>query len=179
MKHLRTAIFTMGSLASLSVAAQSDMSTFQMPTEGTQEITLSGAGSSDKEFDSKLFGLEGSYGQYISPRSLVGVRQTASVSDSSDGDSSWNGATRAFYDYHFTETRTRPFVGANLGYVYGESTEESFLAGLELGVKHYVLASTFMQLQIEYQYLFEDSNDIENRFDDGSFVYSVGMGFNF
>lgn len=179
MKSLFSAMFVASSLiASTGVTAQTDSSMFTLPSTGTQEVTLSGAGSSDKDFDNNIFSLEGSYGWYLSEAAEVGVRQSVGIADSDGQDVNWSGSTRAFYDYHFGH-RTRPYIGANLGYVYGDMVEESFLAGLELGIKHYVLERTFINGQIEYQYFFEDADEIDNRFDNGSFVYSVGLGFNF
>lgn len=175
MKKLSSALFISASLVTAGAFAQG----YTVPTEGTQEVTLAGSGSSDKDFDNNFFNIEGSYGRYLSSQSAVGVRQTVSVADPDGQSSEWNGSTRAFYDYHFGQARTRPFLGANLGYVYGDSVKESFLAGLTAGVKHYVLASTFVVGALEYQYFFEDGDEINNRFDDGSFVYSLGLGFNF
>jgi phage repressor protein C with HTH and peptisase S24 domain len=46
------------------------------PVEGTREVTLAGAGGSDKDFDSNRFSLEGTYGYYRSPEVLLGIRQS-------------------------------------------------------------------------------------------------------
>lgn len=147
--------------------------------EGTQEFSISGAGSSDKEFDSNILALDATYGRYLSPESLIGIRQSVSVADVEGEDTRWNGTTRGFYDYLFTFGDFRPYVGAALGYIYGESVEESFVGGPELGFKYYVLPETFITAQMEYQFLFDDADEADNQFDDGAFVYSVGMGFNF
>jgi hypothetical protein len=169
------------SLISVSVALSSfsALTWADTPTEGTKEFTLSGAGSSDKEFDNNAFALDASFGHYLSSASEIGIRQSVGVSDSEGSDSQWNGSTRFFYDYHFGEGKLRPFLGLNIGYIYGESVEETFIAGPEVGLKYYVLPTTFITAQVEYQFLFESAHDADSRFDDGAFAYGVGIGFNF
>lgn len=175
MKHLQASLLSIP-LVLLSVSALTWADT---PAEGAKEFSLSGAGSSDKEFDNNAFALDATYGHYLSSVSAVGFRQSVSVTDSEGSNSDWNGSTRLFYDYHFGQEKLRPFLGANIGYIYGESVDETFIAGPELGLKYYVLPSTFIVAQIEYQFLFDSANDADSRFDDGAFAYGVGVGFNF
>lgn len=170
---------TQAVLISIPLLLGSGLTWADLPTEGTKEFSLSGTGSSDKEFEDNLFSLDASYGQYISSASAFGVRQSVGVSDSENSDSQWNGATRVFYDYHFGRQNWRPFIGANVGYIYGDTVEETFIAGPEAGIKYYALPSTFIVGLIEYQFLFDDADEADNRFDDGAFAYSVGVGFNF
>ena len=176
MKYLQTKLLVIPfvSLSLFSAPGWADT-----PMQGANEFSISGAGSSDKEFDNNAFVMEASYSYYLSSAAAIGVRQSASVTDSEGNDSDWNGATRAFYDYHFGQQNLRPFLGLHLGYIYGESVEETFIAGPEAGLKYYVLPSTFILGQIEYQFLFEDANDVNDRFDDGAYAYSVGVGYNY
>jgi hypothetical protein len=151
---------------------------------GENEVTLSGTGSSDQNFDWNSFNLQGSFGQYINDMGLAGIRQNLSIGVSGeaigdDEDTVFDGATFVFYNHHFGTGAARPFVGANLGYIYGETTEETFSAGLEAGLKYYVLDKTFVQGLVQYQFLFEEAEDFDNQSDDGAFYYSVGMGYNF
>ncbi|ABC27587.1 hypothetical protein HCH_00688 [Hahella chejuensis KCTC 2396] len=169
MKHLIAAI---GLIAIPPIA-------YSAPDVGTQEFSISGSGSSDKDFDSNIFSMDAAYGQYLSPDAEVGVRQSVSVSDHEGEESVWNGSTRVFYDHHFGRDTLKPYLGANLGYIYGESVDESFIAAPEAGLKYYVADSTFVVGQVEYQFLFEDADEADNRFSDGVFVYGVGMGYNF
>ena len=146
---------------------------------GDREVTIGGQGQSDKDFESNDFSMTASYGQYLNDNGQVGVRQTVTVSDRENESADWDGATVVFYDHHFGRSDWRPFVGANLGYNYGDRTEETFSAGPEAGLKYYVLDKTFIQGMIQYQFLFESSNDVDDNYDDGLVYYSVGMGFNF
>ncbi len=149
------------------------------PVTGDQEVTLGGSGTSDKDFDSTLLSVQGSWGQYLSEQSLWGVRQTISVRDNEGSDTKFDGSTRLFYDYHFGTGNTRPFVGVSVGGVYGEQVEESFMAGPEIGIKHWVQDKTFITAMAEYQFLFESGSDARDRYDDGALFYSVGIGYNF
>jgi hypothetical protein len=82
-------------------------------------------------------------------------------------------------DYHFNLDRWRPFVGANFGGFYGDGVDDTFAAGLEVGVKYYVLPKTFILGSLEYQWLFESAGGADDSFDDGQFIYGLGIGFNF
>ena len=73
--------------------------------------------------------------------------------------------------------RWQPFVGANIGYVYGDGVNDTGEAAPEAGVKYFVNSTTFIYGQIEYQFFFDSSDDVDDAFDDGQFVYSLGIGF--
>jgi len=46
-------------------------------------------------------------------------------------------------------------------------------------VKYFVNKTTFITAGIEYQVLFEDTDQADDNFDDGRFVYLLGIGFTF
>jgi hypothetical protein len=148
------------------------------PQEGEWEMTLGGSGSNNKDFDSGGFGASGSIGYFFTDDWEVALRQGVSYSDVS-GSTTWNAATRAAVDYHFDLNRLRPFVGVNFGGLYGKSVTDSWAAGLEGGLKYYVKPKTFIFAMGEYQWLFKDADRADNNFDEGQFVYSIGLGFNF
>lgn len=152
------------------------------PVTGEREFTLSGTGSSDKDFDNSSIGISGDFGWYLSERTLVGVRQSinyADVEGESFKDDFWNGATRGFVDYHFGGAAWRPFLGASLGAIYGEGVNDSAFAGLEAGMKYYVLPKTFLMGRAEYLWFFDSSSSARHNFDDGAWAYTIGMGYNF
>lgn len=165
--------------SSLLVAALFPAVALAIPVAGDQEVTLSGAGSSDKDFDTTVFALQGSWGQYLSDASLWGVRQTINARDQEGESVKFDGSTRVFYDYHFGHGNTRPFIGVSLGALYGDKVDDTFIAGPEIGIKHWVHENTFITALMEYQFLFKSGSDAEARFDDGAFFYSVGVGYNF
>jgi hypothetical protein len=70
-----------------------------------------------------------------------------------------------------------PYVGANIGYVYGDGVHDTFEAGPEGGVKFFVNSTTFIKLGVEYEFFFDKGDDTSNAFSDGQFIYSLGIGF--
>ena len=168
-------ILTVSTLA----AALFPIAVLAAPTAGTQEITLSGAGSSDKDFDSTNLSVQGSWGQYLNESSLWGIRQLVTVFDEEGESTKFQGATRVFYDYHFGTGPTRPFIGASIGGIYGDNVDDTFMAGPEVGIKHWLNDSTFITGLVEYQFLFDSGSEAEDTFDDGTFLYSLGLGYNF
>jgi hypothetical protein len=164
---------------SMLIAALFPAAALAAPVAGDQEITLNGAGTSDKDFDSTVFSIQGSWGQYLSDSSLWGVRQSINAFDQEGDDVKFDGSTRLFFDYHFGSGSFRPFVGLSLGGVYGERVEETFIAGPEIGIKYWVQDKAFITAMAEYQFLFESGDEARDRYDDGALFYSVGLGYNF
>ncbi len=91
----------------------------------------------------------------------------------------FDGSTRVFYDYHFGTGKARPFIGASIGGVYGDRVDETFMAGPEVGFNYWVQDKTFITAMAEYQFLFKSGSDAQDRYDDGVFLYSIGVGFNY
>ena len=149
------------------------------PKEGDREFSLSGAGTSDKNFDSGGMGLSGDMGWYLNDQTVAGIRQGVSWGSVDNGSDVWRGSTKGFIDYHFGQNQFRPFVGATLGGIYGDGIKETGTAGLELGAKYYVLPSTFIQARAEYSFLFDSKDSADKNYDNGSWDYVVGMGYNF
>lgn len=121
----------------------------------------------------------GKLGQYLSESSLWGVRQTVNARDTEGESVKFDGSTRVFYDYHFGNGKARPFIGASIGGVYGDRVDETFMAGPEIGFKYWVQDKTFITAMAEYQFLFKSGSDAQDRYDDGVFLYSIGIGFNY
>lgn len=150
-----------------------------VPEAGDRSFTLSGTGASDKNFDGNSFGVAAEVGTYYDEHLLWGVRQSINGTAGEDVNDAWNGSTRVFADYHFGTSDLRPYVGANIGGIYGKSVKETGSAGIDLGVKYFVKEKTFIAFGAEYQFLFDDGDDIDNSYDDGAFFYTLGIGFNF
>lgn len=187
MKKYLLPLFAASSLVCVSPAVvlaqdydRSDRDRGASIEEGTGEFSISGAGTSDKNFDRNIFNLNATVGSYMSSNNLVGIRQSASANnDQEEDETAWNGSTRIFYDYHFDAYPWRPLVGLSVGYLYGETIDETWIAGPELGVKYYVHGNTFVSALIEYQFLFDDAGEADDQFDDGVYIYSMGVGLNF
>lgn len=144
---------------------------------GVREFTIVGSGSSDESFDNTSLNTSFSIGQFFTDNLQGAVRQDISFSDV--GSSNWNGSTRLVADYHFGSGRLVPLIGITLGYLYGDNVEEQFIAGPEAGLKFFMNATTFVYGLIEYQFLFDDADDADDNFDDGRWVYGIGLGMTF
>jgi len=146
--------------------------------QGEYELTMGGSGSSDDSFDGTVFNIEAGLGYFMTQNFEAVWRQGISYADI-PGDDNWNASTRLSFDYNFDMRGWYPYLGFNIGYLYGDTVEEQFIAGPEGGVKYFVNSTTFITAGIEYQFLFEDTKDADDNFDDGRFVYLLGIGFKF
>ena len=164
-------LFVVAALAMLIFPAASKAQ-FQ---SGNWELTLAGSGTNGPDFDGVSFGVNGSLGYFLTDQFELSVRQTVNYSDFVG--SSWNGSTRVAADFHFDMDRWQPFVGANIGFVYGEGVKDTWEAAPEAGVKYFVNSTTFIYLSAEYQFFFDQGDDVDSAFSDGSFVYTLGVGF--
>lgn len=149
------------------------------PLPGDWEVTLGGGGSNNKDFDTGAGNVNGSIGYYFTENLELSLRQGISYADADNAESSWAGSSRIALDYHFNLERWRPFLGVNFGGFYGENLNDSWAAGLEAGVKYYVMEKTFIFGMAEYAWAFNDADEADDAFDDGQFIYSLGLGFNF
>lgn len=143
---------------------------------GDKEVTLSGSGSSDNDLDYTTFAADFGFGYFYSEHFEAVLRQNVAVADT-PGDSDWNGSTRIGADFNFDLQNWRPFVGATIGYLYGDSVNESFIAGPEVGVKTFVNDTTFVLASVGYDFIFDDADEADDAFSDGRFIYNLGLGF--
>jgi outer membrane protein W len=151
------------------------------------ELSLGGTASHGPDFDGVNGAIEASLGYYFTDAFEVGIKQSLTYSDTTGTGgkgSNLNAATRLFADYHFRlgdHGEWQPYIGANIGYVYGDSIKDTGEAGPEGGVKYYVNANTFIQLSLEYEFFFNtgSSGNFGDTFSDGQFVYGLGVGFRF
>lgn len=145
---------------------------------GDFELTLGGSGSSDERFNGTVFNVEAGLGYFLTRGFEAVLRQGVSYADIPRGDK-WNASTRLSMIYNFDMGTVYPYLGANIGYLYGDMVKDQFIAGPEGGVKFFVNDTTFIFTGIEYQFLFEKVKDADDNFDDGRFVYLLGIGFRF
>lgn len=148
------------------------------PSAGAQELTLSGTGTNDDGFNNGSWGIAASYGKYLDDNLQWVLRQSVNYADT-PGDNSGSASTRLGIDYNFDLGNWRPFVGINIGYIYGDAVENTGIASPEIGVKYYVKPETFLFVQTEYQYFFDDTDGLTDNFDNGAYAHSLGVGFNF
>ena len=146
-------------------------------SQGDKVVSLNGSGTSDNELDNTAFSIEGAYSYFFSDRIEGAIRQGFTFADVPGSDNDWAASTRVALDYNWDMGSVWPLLGANFGYVYGDAVDDTFVAGPEAGVRYFVNSTTFILGLVEYQFFFEESDDAEDAFDDGRFVFTVGMGF--
>jgi hypothetical protein len=147
-------------------------------TNGGFEITVAGVGNSTKDVEQGQFNLEGSLGVLIGPNFELGIRQSVSYLDTDAGGQQWNGASRGFLDLQLNIGRFAPFIGGNVGYIYGDGVSDTWAGGPEAGAKFYLGQSgdVFLFGRVEYQFFFDKGDKINDVFDDGQFLYTLGVG---
>lgn len=164
----------------IAALAMLSVSSFAMANfkQSDWELTLAGSGANDDSFNSGGASVNAGLGYFLSDDFEVVLRQGLGFT-SGPGNNSWSGSTRVAIDYHFNLDKWRPFVGANIGYIYGDDTSDTWAAAPEAGVKYFVNDTTFITAMVEYQFFFRNIGDAGDAFNDGQFVYSLGIGFRF
>ena len=142
-------------------------------------FSISGSGTSDDDVDNTTLSAETEVGYFLYRWLAVGVRQGVGYADVDDGDDTWNGSTRGFADFHLDWGRFWPFAGVNFGYLYGDDVNDSWIAGPEVGIKIFLQERAYLSLLAEYNFTFDSAEDADEAFDDGRFVYALGIGVAF
>jgi len=146
--------------------------------KGQFEMTVVGSGTSDEDLDGTTLSVEAGLGYFVDDNLELSIRQGSTYADR-PGDNEWNGSTRLAVDYHFNANPLFPFIGGSFGYLYGDNVNEQFVAGPEAGLKLFASDHAFLFGLLEYEFLLDDPSDVDDNFDNGRFVYSVGIGLTF
>ena len=142
---------------------------------GNLELTLGGNGASNRGLTEGSFGVNGSLGYFFTKDLELSLRQSVNYFDGNQAGSSITASTRVALDYHFDLGAWRPFVGANIGYSYGNhGFRDTGEIAPEAGVKYFLNTTTFVYGMVEYQVFFRNGHG--GNFDHGSFVYGLGLG---
>jgi hypothetical protein len=163
--------------AAMAAAAAVGQNESYGPNAGNFEFTLAGSGVSSKHFENSVASVSGGIGYFLTSGIEIAGRQDFLWVKGAHSDNA--SASRVALDLHLDLDILQPFIGANFGYVYGELVENTFEAAPEAGLKIFVKRDTFIYGIGEYRFFFDTSNDIDTGFDEGEWVYSVGVGFTF
>lgn len=144
---------------------------------GDYELTLNGSGSSDNDFDNNDFNMQFSLGYFFSEMLEGLLRQQAGFIARDPGEDDWNGSTSLGAAFNFPLGNWVPFLGATVGYIYGDGVDETWIGSPEGGLKAFVNETTFIQALVQYQWFFDNADEADENFDDGRFVYGLGIGF--
>jgi outer membrane protein W len=152
----------------------------QSNEHGTWELTLAAIGQSNKDFDQHAVGVNVGIGYFLINNLELSLRQTVVYVKDEDGSAA-NASTSFALDYHFPlgdRGQWQPFIGANGGYFYGDTFNDTFEYAPEAGLKYFVNSSTFLYFRVEYNIFAKDftgNSDSEDR----QFTYGVGIGLRF
>ena len=144
---------------------------------GDKEFTLSGSGTSDNDFDNNTFNVDFGLGYFFSDMLEGILRQQAGFIARDNASDDWNASTSIGLALNFPFDNWVPFLGATIGYIYGDNVDETWHAAPEVGLKAFVNPTTFVQALVQYQFFFDNMDEAEDTFDDGRFVYGLGIGF--
>ena len=155
------------------------------------EFTIGGTGSNDDKWDVGSGSGSASVGYYFNEMIELSARQSAAYSDdvpvagATSTESVWLFQTRIALDVHFPIGMFVPYIGANIGYLYGDSAivDDTLAAGPEAGAKIYLQPDAFLQVHVEWEF-FENRQDalestFRENFDEGGIFYFVGIGLRF
>lgn len=176
-KGLAIAALSLGALLALGTTAKAQV-------VNPWELTLGGSASNGPDFDGVNAAATVGIGYYLTDRLEIVGRQSLTYTDLTGGGkgSALNASTAVALDYHFQlgdHGEFQPFIGGNIGYVYGDTVNDSFEAGPEGGIKYYVNSNTFIVATVQYQFFFDKGSDASEAFSDGQFIYGLGIGFRF
>ena len=147
------------------------------PAAQDWELTLGGNGQFQNDFKGSpqsgsggAAGVGLSVGYYLNDNLEVAARQILNYGT----QGVWAGSTRAAVDYNFLMDKLVPFVGAEIGYTYGNhNVDDTWNFGPEAGVKYYLQSKAFIFGMAEYQMPFQGKT-----FKEGSWVFTLGLGVN-
>jgi len=147
--------------------------------QGDWELTLSGQGAHGPDLDGFSAAVQGNLGYFLTDQFEIGIRQSIGYTDIGVAGSNLNGSTVVAVDYNFDLGRFVPYIGGNIGYVYGDAVADTWEAGPEGGLKYFVNNTTFVFVSIQYEFFFNSDSNASDAFSDGQFLYGLGIGFRF
>lgn len=148
---------------------------------GDVEVLVAGTGSNDDSYEVGAGAVALGGNVYINDYgTAITVRQALSFTDTGPGSDTWNGASRLGVQQTFDiEGPVKPFIGALLGRLYGDTVDDTWTGGAEAGIKWYAQENAFLNASIEYQFLFDSNDQVGDVGDDGTFFYVLGFGVRF
>jgi hypothetical protein len=147
---------------------------------GDYTFTLAGAGVSDDDLVNNDFSVNAAVSYFFTDAWEIAVRDNIILDDQEGSDDDWANTFRIALDWNCcTSGAFVPFIGASIGYTCGDRVEDTCLGGPEGGFRWFVNETTYILLMAEYLFDFDGGGDIDDSFDDGQFLYTLGIGFKF
>ena len=133
----------------------------------TIEVGANGFAAKGGSLDTFNLSIQSSPQYFLTDQIAVGLRNQVNWTD---GGSFRDGSILADLDYHFELGKCVPYIGANIGYQYGDAFEDSWVAGPEAGVKVFLNSTTFLDFQVAYEW------NLNNGIDQGGYFYGLSIG---
>jgi hypothetical protein len=143
---------------------------------GPFEMTIAGSGANNDSFRTGDFTLDGSFGVFILPVLELSARDGVSYADAPHTHPVWGNTVDGAIDLNIPIDRFEPYAGGNIGYACGTDAHSTGEAAPEVGLKIFFTRSVFVFGQMEYDFFF---NSTHSTFNNGEFVYSLGLGVRF
>lgn len=125
------------------------------------------------------FSADVALGYFFSDDIAVGSRRSAGYADIEAGDGLGQAAQRSYLDYYFAWGRWQPFIGGTVGYLRSDGVDDTWIAGPEGGIKVLIRQDAYLTGLVEYHFTVEAADRANEAFDDGRFVYTLGLGIRF
>jgi hypothetical protein len=147
---------------------------------GNWELTASAQAQNDRDFHDLTGAANVALGYFVSDNLELAIRQTVNYSDvgvvgGGGSGTFWSFATDVAADWHFDLGQWQPFIGANIGFIYGD-VNNTWEAGPEGGVKYFLNTSTFIFVMAQYEFFFNEGDVGTDAFSNGLWRYSLGLG---
>lgn len=91
----------------------------------------------------------------------------------------WDDSTRLVADYYFGSGEIVPLVGISMGYIQKEDEEDQIVARPKIGLKYFMNPNAYLYGLLEYQLRFQHDEDLYDVYNQGQFVYGIGLGLSF
>ena len=143
-------------------------------SQGDFELTLSAVGVSPGSTNGLQTAFATGVGYFLTDNLELALRQQI-VYDDFNVAAAFSGATIFAVDWNLTtDSRWQPFIGAQIGYRYGDLVSDSLQAGPEAGIRYFVARGAFLFFVADYQFMINSSGN-----DDDQFNFSIGIGITF
>ena len=154
-------VLSLAALFALSLAVNAQ------PAAQDWEVILGGNVQAKSDFGTGGFGATLSLGYYLNENMEGVIRQSLNYAGKQA-----TGATRVGFDYNLIMDKLVPFIGANVGFNYGNNRyPETWGFGPEVGLKYYLQSKAFLFGMAEFQMPFE-----KRTFHDGNWLFTLGLG---
>jgi hypothetical protein len=142
---------------------------------GPFEVTFAASGDNNRGFTSGGADIGGSFGFFVLPFLEISARDAYSWENAGNGDN-WENTARGAIDFNIPLGNLEPYFGANVGYFATHDLGSSPEAAPEIGLKWLFTKHVFIYGQAEYDFFWRNSG---NTFNNGEFVYGIGLGLRF